>query len=186
MPEPFSFISTPIIAGEEAYNNSKFIPLYMIPIIGSIMYTFHDVISSIFGVYNKIKNELSVYKNGEFVSLECDENNDIKVFMESTLKNKHKRDIVKRYKLKELFNFMLKNKNGEETNSNEINSNSFKYKSVSYIFCNTLKIFSLFNNAMDNIGSVETIEDIVKTSAVSGQFALLSLIIALIVYMLFY
>jgi hypothetical protein len=59
-------------------------------------------------------------------------------------------------------------------------------KAIKYIICQLLDIYSIFDKSIKNIGSIREIEDMILSSSVAGSFALFSLFLALIVYMLFY
>lgn len=190
--KPYSFIRTPLILGKKSFDDIKYLPIYF---IFGFYFMFLNESSK---AYKELKLNLT-NNNGKLY--ECPKDNDIDSMLNNMINNTTNKKV---------------NRNNEKININNITNKVIKkqkaliikkyfdqllimlnidkndpidqiYIKISeYLFCNALKIFSIFDKAMISIGSTETIQDIIMSSSVSGFFSIISLIIALIVYMLFY
>ena len=59
-------------------------------------------------------------------------------------------------------------------------------KAIKYIVCQLLDIYSIFDKSIKKVGTIRDIEDMILSSSVAGFLALISLFLALIIYLIFY
>lgn len=165
--KPFSFINPAIIVTKKTYDEIKYGPLY--PIFGF----YFDFLEKLLNVYKTIRNSLTS-DNGKYY--DCGKDNDIQSLIDSVSNSQGK--VI----LQISFNELLKVLKIDKNNSND----SFYFKMVNYFVCQILKLFNIFDNSLKKVGTLDDIWDMIYVSCIAGFFALISLLIAMIVYFFFY
>ena len=211
--KPYNFIKAPIIVGKRSFDDIKFTPLYPLfgfyyQLIGKILNSykiFRKYLTTDKGLYYKCGKDNDITQ----LIVSTIDNIDISKFkydMEKvtnktiSIKNMDKipgidkmnKDNIKNVipKMSDLDSKTIKNYFDDLLTLLGIDKNDpidqLYIKAIKYIICQLLDIYSIFDKSIKNIGSIHEIEDMILSSSVAGSFALFSLFLALIVYMLFY
>ena len=211
--KPFNFIKAPLILGKRSYDDIKFTPLY--PIFG-FYYQFIGKLLNSYKVFRKyLTTDNGLYykcgKDNDITQLIVStvDNIDISKFKYDMGKvtnktistknidkipgmNKNDKDTIKKNipKMTKLDSKIIKNYFDDILLILGIDKDDpidrLYIKAIKYIVCQLLDIYSIFDKSIKKIGTIREIEDMILSSSVAGTIALISLFLALIIYLLFY